>query len=100
MLSMPLEPVLPNGADLGDGREVPIAVDEERVMLAGYFRDATVNGTPDGVTAPPEYTRTAIGSRDSTQGARFVQSVASARIRWISRRQGIPCVPTRFWTQY
>ena len=45
---------MPNRADHGDGHEVPVAVDEERVVLASELCDAAVDGASHGVATPPE----------------------------------------------
>ncbi len=49
-----LKPVLSNGAYLGDGRRVPIAMDEKRVVLAGQLRSAAVDRVADGVAPPSQ----------------------------------------------
>jgi hypothetical protein len=47
--------LLTKRARIGDGLEIPIAMDEQRIMLKGELRNATIDGTSDGPTVATKF---------------------------------------------
>ena len=49
-----LKPVVAKGANLRDGRKIPITMDQKGIVLVGEFRYAAVDGAANGMSAPPQ----------------------------------------------